>query len=200
MRAMRRLFVHEFSLGISLLRWVFRRPHGVPADAVAVPYAAGQAAAMYAFLFVSIVETVALDLLIPWPGVRKVVLLLDLWGVYFVLALHASCVVRPHVVGADGSLRLRRGGLLDIRIPADQIASVRLDRRYAGGKKGAVGEDGAVSLPVSSETTITVETTEPVRLLRVLGKPEQASTFRFYADDPKAAVAALRARTADPVI
>ena len=177
-----------------------RGPHGLRPGDKALPYAAGQTAAMFAFLFISIVETVALEYFIPWPVLRSVVLVLDLWGVYLVIALHASCVVRPHVVGADGSLRLRRGGLLDIRIPADQIASVRLDRRYAGGKKGAVGEDGAVSLPVSSETTISVETTEPVRFLRVLGKPEQASTFRFYADDPKAAVAALRARTADPVI
>jgi hypothetical protein len=32
---------------------------------------------------------------------------LDLWGVYFMLGLFASFVVRPHVIGADGSLRLR---------------------------------------------------------------------------------------------
>jgi hypothetical protein len=193
-RWVRKLTVHEFVLGSSFLRWATRRgPHGVRKGDVALPYAAGQTAAMFAFLFISILETVALDYFIPWPAVRKAVLVLDLWGVYFVLALHASCVVRPHVIGADGSLRLRYGGLIDIRIPAGRIASVRLERRYAGEKRGAVDADGVAVLAVSSETTVTVELTEPVGYVRVLGKPAQAKAFRFYADDPAAAVAALRA-------
>lgn len=191
----RKLTVHEVVLGTSFLRWVARRgPHGVRPGDIALPYAAGQTAAMFAFLFISIVETVALDYLIPWPVLRSVVLVLDLWGVYFVLALHASCVVRPHIIGADGSLRLRYGGLLVVRIPAERIASVRLERRYAGEKRGAVDADGVAVIAVSSETTVTVELTEPVGYVRVLGKLARAKTFRFYADDPAAAVAALRSR------
>jgi hypothetical protein len=192
----RKLTVHEIVLGTSFLRWVTRRgANGVRQGDIALPYAAGQTAAMFAFLFISIVETVALDYFIPWPVLRSVVLVLDLWGVYFVLALHASCVVRPHVIGSDGSLRLRYGGLIDVRIPAERIASVRLERRYAGEKRGAVDADGVAVLGVSSETTVTVELTEPVAYVRVLGKAMRAKTFRFYADDPAAAVAALRSRS-----
>ncbi|MFB7494435.1 hypothetical protein ACFC09_06950 [Streptomyces sp. NPDC056161] len=190
----RRLTAHEVFLSTSLLRWVFRRgPHGVREGDLPVPYAAGQTAMMYGFFFVCVVETVALALLIPWPVVHAVTLVLDLWGCYFVVALHASCVVRPHVIGADGSLRLRYGALLDVRIPADRIAAVRLDRKFPQSRAGAVDGNGVAELAVGGQTTITVELTEPVRYVRALGKPAAARAFRFYADDCGPAVAALRA-------
>ena len=193
----RKLVVHEFALGTSFLRWVGRRgPHGVRPGAVVVPYAGGQMAVLYVFLFVSIVETVALALLIPWPVVHAVTLVLDLWGVYFVIALHASCVVRPHVIGVDGSLQLRYGALLDIRIPAGQVVSARRERRYTSSKVGTIDPDGGADLPVASETTVTVQLAEPLEYVRVLGRTAQAQTFRFYADDPAAALDALRARIA----
>jgi hypothetical protein len=191
----RKLTAHEFFLSTSFLRWVTRRgPHGVRDGDLPVPYAPGQTSVMYGFLFVCIVETVALAYLIPWPVVHAVTLVLDIWGCYFVLALHASCVVRPHVIGADGSLRLRYGALLDIRIPADRIASVRLDRKFPDGKLAVVDENGVADIAVGGQTTVTVELTEPVRYVRALGKPAEARAFRFYADDPASAVAALRAR------
>ncbi|MEV5545915.1 hypothetical protein AB0L35_07200 [Streptomyces sp. NPDC052309] len=190
----RRLTAHEVFLSTSFLRWVFRRgPHGVRDGDLPVPYAPGQTAVMYGFLFVCVVETVALAFLIPWPVVHAVTLVLDVWGCYFVVALHASCVVRPHVIGADGSLRLRYGALLDIRVPADRIASVRLDRKFPDGKLAAVDDKGVADLAVAGQTTVTVELTEPVRYVRALGRPAEARTFRFYAEDAAAAVAALRA-------
>ncbi len=162
----------------------------------AVPYASGQSALMYGFLFVCVVETVALADLIPWPLLHTITLVLDLWGVYFVIALHASCVVRPHVIGADGSLRLRYGVLLDIRVPAGQIAAVRVDRRFPESKLAAVDANGVAELAVASQVTVTVELREPVVFVRPLGRSARAHSFRFHADDPAPAVAALRARAA----
>ncbi|MFI2026265.1 hypothetical protein [Streptomyces buecherae] len=193
----RRLVAHEVRLFTSSLRWVTRRgPHGVRAGDTAAPYASGQAAVMYGLLFVSVVETVALAYLIPWPLLHTITLVVDVWGVYFVIALHASCVVRPHVIGADGSLRLRYGVLLDIRVPARHIAAVRVDRRFPESRLAAVDAHGAADLAVASQVTVTVELREPVVFVRPLGGLARARTFRFYADDPAAAVAALRARTA----
>ncbi|BDU00868.1 MULTISPECIES: hypothetical protein [Nocardia] len=190
----RKLIAHEFALVTSFLRWVIRRgPHGVRDGDVAVPYASGQAAVMYGFLVVCVVETAALAYVIPWPPVHAIVLVVDVWGVFFVVALHASCVVRPHVVGADGSLRLRYGALLDIHIPAERIASVRVHRRYPDTRLAAVDGDAA-DLAVSGQTTVTVSLTEPVTFSRPLGKPAQARTFRYFAEDPESAVAHLRAR------
>ncbi|MGI5349426.1 hypothetical protein ACQEU8_14670 [Streptomyces sp. CA-250714] len=195
----RALSAHEVRLSTSFLRWVTRRgPHGVREreGQLAVPYASGQTATMYGFLFVCVVETVALAYLIPWPVVHAVTLVLDLWGVYFVIALHASCVVRPHVIDADGGLRLRYGALLDIRIPAGLLASARVERRFPDSTLAAVGADGAADLGVGGQTTVTVELTQPVAFVRALGKPAQARVFRCYAEDPTAAVTALRARAA----
>lgn len=194
-----RLTVHEFTLFTSTVRWLLRRgPHGVRPGDVPVPYASGQTAIMCGFLFVCVVETVALAFLIPWPLVDAVFLVLDVWGCYFVAALHLSCVVRPHVVGADGSLRLRYGALLDVRIPAESIASVRADRRFPEGRLGAADGNGTADLAVASQTTVTVELTGPVRYVRALGRPAEARVFRFYAADPAAAAKLLDSRRPGP--
>ncbi|MEO3752708.1 hypothetical protein [Streptomyces sp. B6B3] len=190
-----RLTRHELVLTTSLLRWVTRRPpHGVrpAAGDLPVPYASGQTTVFLLFFFVSVVETVALAFLIPWPLVHRLLLVLGVWGCYFVVALHASCVVRPHVVGADGSLRLRYGALVGVAVPADRIASVRRDRRFPGGGLVRVGDDGELDLAVGSQTNVTVELTEPVAFTRPLGRRASARVLRFYADDPDATVAALR--------
>ncbi|MEU7188227.1 hypothetical protein [Streptomyces sp. NPDC045369] len=192
--AVRKLTAHEVFLSTSFLRWVTRRgPHGVRDGDLPVPYAPGQTATMYGFLFVCVVETVGLAFLIPWPVVHAVTLVLDIWGCYFVIALHASCVVRPHVVGADGSLRLRYGALLDIRIPAGRVAAVRREQKFPDGKLAVVDENGVADMAVAGRTTVLVELTEPVSFVRALGKPAEARAFRFYAEDPAAVVTALKA-------
>ncbi|MER6735681.1 hypothetical protein [Streptomyces puniciscabiei] len=193
----RRLTVHELKLFTSCCRWLARRPpHDTGPGDLAVRYAANQSAMIYGFLFVSVVETVALALVIPWPLVRTVFLVIDIWGCYFVIALHISCVVRPHVVAADGSLRLRYGVLLDIRIPAELITRARVERRITSGAGLAQAcGDGSLDLSVGGQTTVTVELSEPVRFVRPLGKEAEARVLRFYADDPAPTVAALTPRT-----
>jgi hypothetical protein len=135
-----------------------------------------------------------LAFIIPWPVVREIALVLDLWGVYFMIALFASFVVRPHVIQADGSLRLRYGALLDLRIPALEITAARVEPRYARRKLAAVDANGCAGLFRGDQTTVTVQVARPVAFTRPLGKPARARTVRFYAADPAAAVAAIRAR------
>lgn len=190
----RKLTLHEVRLFTSTLRWLTRRRHGVRDGDVPVPYASGGAAVMFAFAYASAVETVVLAFIIPWPVVRQIALILDLWGVYFIVALYASCAVRPHVICADGSLRLRYGALLDIGIPARDIAAARVERRSARGKLAIADADGCAELSQGGQTTVTVQLERPVTFTRPLGKHARARTFRFYAADPAAAVAALSAR------
>ena len=191
-RPARKLMVHEVSLFTSMLRWLTFRRHGVGDGDVPVPYASGGAALLLAFAYVSAVETMVLAFIIPWPTVREIALILDLWGVYFIVALYASCVVRPHVIHADGSLRLRYGALLDIRIPAQDIAAARVERRSSRGKLASADATGCAELSQGGQTTVTVQLTRPVTFTRPLGKTACARTFRFYAADPAAAVAAIR--------
>ncbi|MEW2066027.1 hypothetical protein [Streptomyces sp. NPDC007346] len=189
--AVRRLVVHEFRALHSLGLWVLRRRHRIPRGALTVPYTGPQTGTMYAFLFVCVVETVVLALVIPWPLVHAILLVVDVYGVVLVLALHAACVTRPHVVEGDGSLRVRYGALFDLRVPASRIASARVERRYPDGGLVRVDGDGVLDLVVGSQTTVAVELVEPVEFVRPLGRRGSARTLRFHADDPRAAVAAL---------
>ncbi|WP_324290461.1 hypothetical protein [Streptomyces sp. H27-H1] len=141
---------------------------------------------MYGLLFVTVIETAALAVLIPWPAVHRVVLVLDVYGVVLVLALHAARVTRPHVVRPDGTLRIRYGALFDLTVPPDAVASVRVERRYPEKRLVTLSEDGVLDLIVGSQTTVTVELTRP------LGARAEARVIRFHADAPGALVAALR--------
>lgn len=189
----RRLLAHELRSAASLGRWVLRRPpHGVGAGELAAAYTGPQTAMMYGLVFVALIETVALSLLIPWPSVHRVVLVLDVYGVLLMLAMHAACVTRPHVVRRDGSLRIRYGALFDLTVPADAVASARVDRRYPQGRLVSLSEDGVLDLIVGSQTTVTVELNRPLPFTRPLGSRAEARTLRFHADDPRALVAALR--------
>jgi hypothetical protein len=189
-----RLMIHELRLYTSILRLLAGRwRHGVREGDIAVRYASG-AGLLLTLVYLSVIETVVLAFLIPWPLVREITLALDVWGVLFLSGLFASFVVRPHVIGADGSLRLRSGALLDIRIPGQDIAAVRVERRTARGKRGAVDDDGYADLSQGGQTTVTVELARPVTFTRPLGKRARARVFRFYAADPATVVAALRAR------
>ncbi|MEW2180608.1 hypothetical protein AB0890_30330 [Streptomyces sp. NPDC005406] len=199
--AVRRLVVHELRALHSLGLWLVRRRHGVPEGALSVPYTGPQTAMMYGLVFVSVVETVMLALLIPWPVVHRILLVLDVYGVLLVLALHAACVCRPHVVGADGSLRVRYGALFDLLVPAASVAAVRVERRFPQGRLVEHDSDGVLDLAVGGQTTVTVELSAPLGFVRPLGGRGQAVAVRFHADDPRAVVAALtRARTAPSTI
>ncbi|MFJ7154563.1 hypothetical protein ACIQUQ_06465 [Streptomyces sp. NPDC101118] len=190
---LQRLLVHELRSTRSLFLWAARRRHGVREGDLAVPYTSPQTAMTYGFLFVSVVETVALALLIPWPAVHRALLVLDVYGVVLVLAMHAACVTRPHLVRPDGSLRVRYGALFDLEVPADAIASVRVDRRYPEGRLVREDGEGVLDLIVGSQTTVTLELTRALPVVRPLGARTEARTLRFHADDPAALVARVRA-------
>ncbi|MGW3331193.1 hypothetical protein ACWDF9_11685 [Streptomyces rubiginosohelvolus] len=200
--ALRRLIVHEFRALHSLGLWTVRRRHRIPEGARPFSYTEPQTGIMWAFLFVSVVETVVLALVIPWPLVHAILLVVDVYGIVIILALHAAAVTRPHLVGADGSLRLRYGALFDLRVPDAAIASARVERRFPDGGLVRVDEDGTLDLAVGSQTTVTVELTGPVEFVRPLGRRGSARTLRFHADDPRAVVAALTApgRAAPPAV
>ncbi|MEU2512066.1 hypothetical protein [Streptomyces syringium] len=188
----RRLALHELRALASLGRWVRRGTHGVRPGDLAAAYTGPQTAMMYGLLFVLVIETVGLAILIPWPAVHLVILVLDLYGVVLVLALHAACVTRPHVVRPDGSLRIRYGVLFDLAVPPDAVSSVRVDRRYPEGRLITLSEDGVLDLIVGSQTSVTLELNRPLPFTRPLGAAEEAHTIRFHADDPRTLVSALR--------
>ncbi|MGW4703080.1 hypothetical protein [Streptomyces sp. NPDC004285] len=190
--AVLRLVGHELRLLAGLGRWVARRPHGVADTDGVFPHARDQAALMYGFAFVCVVETVGMSyLLADWPVIHTVVLVLDVYTVLFVLGLHAASATRPHTL-AGSTLRVRQAAHVDVRVPLDRIASVRRESLFSHERR-----DGELNLAVGSQTTVTVELTEPVDAPRLLGAPRPVRLIRLHADDPQALVRAVtRARTA----
>ncbi|MFB8243678.1 hypothetical protein ACFC5X_01275 [Streptomyces sp. NPDC055952] len=191
MRAVRRLAGHELRLLWSLVLWAARRGQG-PAGGQGFGYARGQGPVTAGFAFVCVVETVAMAVLLKdWPTVHGVVLFLDVYTIVLVVALHASAVVRPHVLDPDaGSLRIRRYVHVDLEVPLERIASVRRELRTTHERA-----EGELDVEVGSQTTVTLELTEPVTHVTFLGRRRAVRVVRFHADDAGALVRALgRAR------
>lgn len=190
----RRILGFDLKGMVSLALWAARRRDGVPPGATAVSYSGGQTSTMLTFLFAMVVELVGIEVLLRGIGapamLRTAFLVVDLYSILIVLAIIAACVTRPHVVSAD-ALRVRYGAFFDLRVPRELIASVRQVRNFD--ESGMVKvQDGQAAVAVSSQTTVVVELTEPVTVVRPLGRRAQARTIRFFADDPAAAVEALR--------
>jgi hypothetical protein len=195
----RRLLVFELKGMASVALWVAGRRNGVPPGASALPYAREQTPVLLVLLFVMILEAVCTEVLLRGlgapTGLRHLFLVLDVYSVFAVLAIWAARVTRPHVVTSD-ELRVRSGVFFDLRIPRRLISSVRLTRNY--NERGlATVEEGRLAVPMSSQTTVVVEVTEPLTVVRPLGSRAQATTVCFFTDEPGAALAALRPRDAD---
>ncbi|MFF7436549.1 hypothetical protein [Streptomyces sp. NPDC008122] len=190
-RPVLRLVGHELRLMAGLGRWVARRPHGVAGADGVFPHARDQAAMMYGFAFVTVVETVGMSFLLgEWPVLHAVFLVLDVYTVLFVLGLHAASVTRPHTLTGT-VLRLRRHAHVDVRVPLDRIAAVRRELVFSHEKA-----EGELNLAVGSQTSVTIELTEPVDAPRLLGAPRPVRLIRLHADEPKALYDALtRVRT-----
>ncbi|MFC8126382.1 hypothetical protein [Streptomyces sp. NPDC057302] len=183
----RRIVGHELRVLGSLALWVTRRRHGVREGDLAFGHARDQAAMLYGFVFVCVVETVGFALLLRnWPTLHAVMLVVDVYTVVLMLGVHAASVTRPHVLSAD-ALRVRHGAHRDLRIPLDRIAAVRGERRFTH-----EAADGVLNIPVAAQTSLTLELAEPVTAVAFLGRRRQVTTVRLHSDEPEKLRAALK--------
>ncbi|MFK4146629.1 hypothetical protein [Streptomyces sp. NPDC004065] len=188
MRAVLLLARHELRLFAGLALWAARRTHGTGGGR-AFGYARGQGAVMAGLAFVCLVETLTMSVLLrDWPAAHAVMLFLDAYAVVFVIALHASCVVRPHVLTA-GELRVRHAAHVDLRIPLEAIASVRRETRFARERRERA--DGELDVPVGGQTSVTVELAAPVTHVTLLGGRRRVRVVRFHAEEADRLVRAL---------
>jgi hypothetical protein len=190
-----------FERGIwrSLGRWVRRRPD-VPAGAEAFPYVSAAAPVLWTFIVLSAVEIPLVDWLLPWPSLRIALLVVGVYGLLWMLGLLAAMRVYPHTVD-DAGLRVRNGFAVDVRVPWEAIAAVRVRRRSVEGSRTVVvHEDGgrrAVSVAVVASTQVDVELRTPLVLPLAWTGGRPVDEVRLAADDPAALVRRLRAGVAD---
>ncbi|MFI6086872.1 hypothetical protein [Streptomyces sp. NPDC051218] len=183
----RRVVAHEVQALSSLVLWVARRRHGVREGDLAFGHARDQAAMLYGFVFVCVVETVGLAVLLRnFPTLHTITLIIDVYGVVLMLGIHAASVTRPHVLSAD-ALRVRHGAHRDLRIPLDLIASASGERLFTH-----EAAEGVLDIPVASQTSLTLELTEPVMAAGFLGGRRPVTTVRLHSDEPGKLLAALR--------
>lgn len=181
--------LHEAKWVHTLLLWVRGRQHGVPPGAVVISYGRDGRAVCIAFLVVSVVELVVVELILPWPTVRLVLLLLGVYGALIVLGLIAGPIVRPHVLTKD-SLRLRAGTRADITLPLHSITRTSQRRGDADGIFALAGT--TLVLAADNRTQIQLEL-DGSRTFRQGRRSGSADSVRFSADDPAAAASAISA-------
>lgn len=177
---------HELRLLGSLALWVGRRTHAGGEGRV-FGHARGQGANMFGLAFVCVIELLGTSVMLrEWPAVERTMLVLDVYTIVLVVALHAASAVRPHVLTGD-TLRIRRAAHVDLRVPVDRIASVRRETCTPKSRRA----DGELDLAVNGQTTLTLELTEPVAHTTFLGRRRPVRVVRFHADEPDRLVAAL---------
>ncbi|GHE92815.1 hypothetical protein GCM10017786_26880 [Amycolatopsis deserti] len=152
-------------------------------------------------LVVFAVLTVAEGLLFALVGfglvVHLVLAAVELYSLLLLLGLLSSMTVHPHSVSPD-EVHVRYGAFLDVRVPVSAIAAVRARREDHSGKPALALADGTFTVALSWQTNVVLELRHPVAFTRPLGRTGEARVLKFYADDPRAATAAIEHAMARP--
>jgi hypothetical protein len=180
----RRLLVCQTRSAASLWPWIRRRRQAVGPGDLALGYARERTPMLIVVAGVLCLETAVVGLLVPWPVVH----VLDVLAVLQVLAIAATEVTRPHYLSED-MLVLREGPLFEVRVPLSTVVAVRSERKDHSGRTIQLAS-GSLAIVIGNQTDVLVTLSEPVTVAEPDGK---AALLRFRADDPHAAVSAIRA-------
>ena len=158
------------------------------------------------FMVLSAVEIPIIDAVVHrWTAVRIAFLALGIRGLTWMVGLLCAYLTRPHTVGPEG-IRVREGLELDVSASWEGIASVRLRTVTAESieptsteKPGRMFEhDGEriCAVWIGNETNLEIAFERPT-VLRLPGLPpkggeHEVDLLRFWADDPKGVLDAVR--------
>lgn len=189
----------EIGIWRSLALWSTRRVHGRGPGVQELSYAKEVTPLMAAFICVSLVELPVVHVLLAWDTVRLVADVLSIWGLLWMVGMLASLRVFPHLLD-DAGIRIRYGTSIDVRIPWDAVERVKAGRhRIPTGKTMSIERDddeAVMSIAVLKQTRVDVVLREPT-MVKLRDGVEQLTELRLYADDPRAFVAAARAKLAE---
>lgn len=182
----------ELGLLRSLWRWVRRKPD-IAYGQEPLPYGSEMRPLMWVMVFLTPLEVLAIELLLPWPVVRITLLVLALYGTLWLLGFLGALSSRPHVVG-DGALTLRFAHFVSVTVPLSGEVSVSA-KRYSGGRKAVTVKDGVLTMPVGESTNVVLKLSTPVPVSPKQGAAaEEVNEVRFSSDDPQRAVRLLQSR------
>lgn len=189
---MRKAISYEAGMWRSLFRWISRRPLTSGTGAQVFGYSALTTPILWAFVGLNVVEVAVVHLLLPWHTARNIVDALGVYGTIWMLGLVASVRVHPHVIN-DFGLRIRSGMTVDLAIPWDAIATIRIrDRTVPKSltiQSDETGSGHVLNIAVMSRTNVDVAFRQPTTLPLPKGRSEPVTELHFYVDDPSALVA-----------
>ncbi|GAB2633666.1 hypothetical protein ABI214_14780 [Prescottella soli] len=143
----------------SLWLWCRGRVDGAGEGVSTFGYTAGTLAIPAAFLVASLVEAVALHLLVPWQWLRVVLLVLTAVSLVAMACWLAARAVHPHLVTAE-KLTLRSGRDTVLSVDRSRIVRAVPTRRFEHTTPGI--HDGRFYLPGPDGTVIDIDFDAPV--------------------------------------
>lgn len=173
---------HEIGVFISLGRLITWRKD-VPPNATEIKYGHQMRLFIAILIAASIVEIVAVELLVPFDVLRWIILFLSVYSLLWIIGLMAATIVYPHYVTPD-ELVIRFFHHHTIRIPIASECRIVIGEKSASENKTIVQKNESLALNVLGSTNASVLLPEETEIL-VDGLPTSVSNVSFNVDIPE---------------
>ncbi len=183
-----RLIAHELMLQRALVLLVLRK-RGVPPGGQGIPHHRPVMGFLGAVLGLTAVEMLGVELAVPWPTVRWILLAVSLIGCWWLAGFAAGLVVQPVTVGPD-TLRIRYSCFADLSVPLAAIDRVVPLPRSRGRRRTAMAHGDEPVVEVGKQQH-GAPPGEPVPIRLRGGAPREVRRVHLWVDDPQALAAAV---------
>lgn len=184
----------ERGIYVNIWRWVRRRPDLGSPGSLPVTYVEIVRTTIWLWIGASALEMVAVHFIVPWPWVRWPLLMVSLWGLVWMLGFLAGQIVYPHLIEPD-RVRVRNGHTVDAVVPISEIDLVRTFVKSRPSSKTITVDDQDPThlyVAVSGQVNVHLTMARPIHVDLPRGR-YTVTTLSFWADEPTAALAGLRA-------
>lgn len=180
------LLRNQFRLYTGLWLWARRTTDRAGREERPLTATRGVLALPMAFLAATLIEVVALHLVIPWAWLSITLAVVSVWSLVLLFGVVVADIAYPHYTTRQ-EMVLRRTGRLVARIPLDRIAAVAECRRY--NQTATAFEDGRLFLAGPDGTTVDLTLRDPVAVhidsLLPRGRITAETTrISLFLDDP----------------
>lgn len=165
-----------------------RRRRGTIPGAEPIRYGQGLRPFLIAMLLLGILEAAVFELVLPWEVVRVVVLVVNVYGFLWLLAVILAFRVMPHEAARD-RLVLRYATWVELKVPGALISDVRA-RRTRGHKRTVEADGDTLTVSVQGTTNVEAELREP--WTAPVDADHRVRRVCFHADRVDEAVRTLR--------
>lgn len=177
-----RMLLLEARMFIDLYRLV-RRDVRVPEHATALSSTSGLWTLPLALTIATVIEIIAIELILPWPAVRIILAVLSVYSLLWLWAIFGQRVVYPHYLTKD-ALVLRCGRTVVARLT--DIETITSERGFDSDSHNIA--EGVLILASGEGTNITVRCQPspalPFHWPWQNPSPESVSQVRLWVDDP----------------